>query len=97
MKALVVIFTSMLILSACSDEPKSIHYLCNDRVVELAHQGAGATLTLNGQTYALNKEPSASGVKYINERVLFWSKADEAMLIVSGNKYHCQLQQADAL
>ncbi|KPZ54096.1 MULTISPECIES: MliC family protein [Pseudoalteromonas] len=96
MRALVVIFTSMLILSACSDEPKSTHYLCNDRVVELAHQGARATLTLNQQTYTLNKEPSASGVKYINERVLFWSKADEAMLIVSGNKYHCQ-QQADAL
>ena len=85
MKALVVIFTGMLVLSACSNESKS------------THQGAGATLTLNEQTYTLNKEPSASGVKYINERVLFWSKADEAMLIVSGNKYHCQLQQADVL
>ncbi|BED87644.1 MULTISPECIES: MliC family protein [unclassified Pseudoalteromonas] len=95
MKALVVIFTSMLVLSACSNEPKSTHYLCNDRVVELAHQGAGATLTLNEQTYTLNKEPSASGVKYINERVLFWSKADEAMLIISGNKYHCKLTNAN--
>jgi len=97
MKALVVIFTSMLTLSACNDAPKNSHYVCNDHAVKLAHQGDIAILTLNGQTYALNKEPSASGVKYINEQVLFWSKADEAMLIVSGKKYHCQLQQADTL
>lgn len=95
MKALAVILISMFFLSACDNESTSTRYLCNNHTVELTTQNEAATLTLNKQTYSLTKEPSASGVKYISERVLFWSKANEAMLFVSGNKYRCKLTNAN--
>ncbi len=95
MKALGVIFIGMFFLSACDNESTSTRYLCNNHAVELTTQNEAATLTLNEQSYSLTKEPSASGVKYISERVLFWSKANEAMLFVSGNKYRCKLTHAN--
>ncbi|XQF91279.1 MliC family protein [Pseudoalteromonas espejiana] len=88
-------FYRYVFLSACDNESTSTRYLCNNHAVELTTQNEAATLTLNEQAYSLTKEPSASGAKYISERVLFWSKANEAMLFISGNKYRCKLTNAN--
>jgi len=51
-----------------------------------------AILEYNQNNYQLTKQRSASGVKYSNDNALFWSKGNEAMLIINGNKHTCNLQ-----
>ncbi|TMO34471.1 hypothetical protein CWC25_22705, partial [Pseudoalteromonas sp. S4389] len=44
------------------------------------------TLSFVYNTNTLYREVSGSGVKYSDDHVLFWSKGDEAMLILNGKK-----------
>jgi membrane-bound inhibitor of C-type lysozyme len=48
-------------------------------------------LTFKDNEFLLNRQVSGSGVKYSADNVLFWSKGDEAMLILKGKKYQCSL------
>ncbi|ASM52471.1 MULTISPECIES: MliC family protein [Pseudoalteromonas] len=93
MKALLIIALTVLGLSACNEPTINTRYLCNQKEATLSViNEQTAALTLNNNTYQLSREKSASGNKYINKNVLFWSKDSEAMLIIEGTKYHC-LQQ----
>jgi membrane-bound inhibitor of C-type lysozyme len=93
MKALLIIALTVLGLSACNEPTINTRYLCNQKEATLSViNEQTAALTLNNNTYQLSREKSASGNKYINKNVLFWSKDNEAMLIIEGTKYHC-LQQ----
>jgi len=90
MKMHLVIVINLLSLTACSDQQIRTAYLCDKSTVNLnVINQSNAELTFNNHTYLLNRERSASGNKYINEDVLFWSKGKNAMLIVAGKKYQC--------
>lgn len=93
MKVHIVVITCLLCLTACSKEPSSIPYLCNDKPLLLnVIDDSSAELTFSNKKYMLMNEQSASGVKYINKEVLFWSKERSAMLIIAGKKYKCILK-----
>lgn len=83
-----------LSLSACSEQTKSQVYSCDKQstatLIDTSEEKA--TLKYNHNKHQLTKQRSASGVKYSNDSVLFWSKGNEAMLIIYGNKHTCNLQ-----
>ena len=82
----------LLSISACNEQPVISHYLCNQAPAKLdIISNKHATLSFNNQDYLLNHEVSASGAKYINKEVLFWSRGNQAMLIINGEKYHCSI------
>ena len=85
---------SLITLSACTQDSDNDTFICDNQLeAKLSSESEeAANLTYNEQDYALVRQRSASGVKYSNDDVLFWSKGSEAMLIIDGNKYHCQLQ-----
>ncbi|MCQ8879599.1 MliC family protein [Pseudoalteromonas shioyasakiensis] len=85
---------SLLTLAACSEQAKSDVYSCDNQQAATitSTTDENAVLDYNQQQYQLVKQQSASGVKYTNDDVLFWTKGNEAMLIVDGNKHHCEIQ-----
>ncbi|WP_405602888.1 MULTISPECIES: MliC family protein [unclassified Pseudoalteromonas] len=92
MKLHLAFIISLLSLIACSDKQLSTLYSCDANTLIIKPiNDEKAKLTFNNQTYSLNYEKSASGNKYINGNILFWSKGDNAMLIIAGKKHQCSI------
>jgi len=89
-----LIALGVLSLSACTEPQNSQSYSCDSQLTAVikSESEETASLTYNQVTYQLTQQSSASGVKYSNDDVLFWTKGNEAMLIIDGNKYHCNLE-----
>lgn len=89
-----LIALSVLGLSACAEQSQSQTFACDaDLTATLTSvDEQNAVLKYNQQEFQLTKQRGASGVKYGNDDVLFWSKGNEAMLIINGNKHTCNLQ-----
>ncbi len=93
-KALLLTTSLLITLSACTQQENIDTFTCDSKLnATITNQDEeSATLDYNKHQYQLIRQRSASGVKYTNENVLFWTKGKEAMLIIDGNKYHCNLQ-----
>lgn len=91
----VILFTfSLLTISACSEKAHTNVYSCDNKKMAtiISHDAESATLHYINKRYQLTRQRSASGVKLNSEEVLFWTKANEAVLIIDGNKVHCNLK-----
>ncbi|MFT3760000.1 META domain-containing protein [Thauera sp.] len=68
---------------------------CGDMVATLRRLGDGASLNAGGRNWALRQAIAASGVKLVavdDERTVFWSKGDVAMLELAGvSQPECRL------
>lgn len=89
-----LIALGIISLSACTEQSQSSTFMCDaDLTATLTSvDEESATLKYNQKEYQLTKQRGASGVKYSNDEALFWSKGNEAMLIIDGNKQTCDLQ-----
>ncbi|TGV19105.1 hypothetical protein E5N72_03035 [Pseudoalteromonas sp. MEBiC 03607] len=87
---------ALVTLCACAEQATANNYLCDNGLTAsiVDNNEDEATLSFVDNTYTLYREVSGSGIKYSDDHVLFWSKGDEAMLILKGKKYHCQLKQS---
>ncbi len=84
------VIIALIVLIACNKQPSINNYICNSAPAKLdIISNKQAKLSFYDHDYMLNHEVSASGSKYINQEVLFWSKGEQAMLIIKGKKYHC--------
>lgn len=85
---------ALLTLAACSEQAKNDVYTCDSQQTAtiISQNDESATLEYDQQQHQLVRQQSASGVKYTNNDVLFWTKGNEAMLIIGGNKHHCTVQ-----
>jgi membrane-bound inhibitor of C-type lysozyme len=68
-------------------------YECDDGFEFVARLGPGEMAVWLAERYAiLSRVPSASGAKYQEGDLVFWSKGDEAMLTVGGDHHrNCRL------
>ncbi|TMP85539.1 hypothetical protein CWC05_18065 [Pseudoalteromonas ruthenica] len=97
MKPSLIILLLVTLLSACSElsiEPSDnsvgVSYRCDSgSVLKVEYNDSTATLTLDGDTYSLSGERSASGSKYTNGEMTFWGKGDEAMLMIGNETWQC--------
>lgn len=68
---------------------------CGGVTAKLRQWGDGASLSVDGRSWALRQEVAASGVKRVavdDERTVFWSKGDAAMLELAGvSQPECRL------
>jgi membrane-bound inhibitor of C-type lysozyme len=81
-----------LVLAACSERTApvatlpahAIPFQCGDTRIGARFGATAMLLTLEGRTYRLMQEPSASGARYGTgsgaDRIEFWNKGNEAML-----------------
>lgn len=84
------VIIALIVLTACNKQPSINNYICNSAPAKLdIISNKQAKLSFYDHDYMLNHEVSASGSKYINQEVLFWSKGEQAMLIINGKKYQC--------
>lgn len=90
----IFLITSLLAVTACSEQAQSDVYSCDNQqsATITSEDDENAKLEYKQQQYQLVRQQSASGVKYTNNDVLFWTKGNEAMLIIDGNKHHCNVQ-----
>ena len=85
------VIIALIVLTACNKQPSINNYICDNAPAKLdIISNKQAKLSFYDHDYMLNHEVSASGSKYINQEVLFWSKGEQAMLIIKGKKYHCK-------
>ena len=86
-------------MAAATSQEES--WRCGDTVVILRRLGDGASLNAGGRSWALRQEIAASGVKLVavdDERTVFWSKGDAAMLELAGvSQPECRLVVEDRL
>ncbi|WP_068635830.1 META domain-containing protein [Thauera butanivorans] len=86
-------------MAAATSQEES--WRCGDTVVTLRRLGDGASLNAGGRSWALRQEIAASGVKLVavdDERTVFWSKGDAAMLELAGvSQPECRLIVEDRL
>nr|WP_175611411.1 MliC family protein [Pseudoalteromonas sp. SK18] len=84
------VIIALIVLTACNKQPSINNYICDNAPAKLdIISNKQAKLSFYDHDYMLNHEVSASGSKYINQEVLFWSKGEQAMLIINGKKYQC--------
>ncbi|WP_462156771.1 MliC family protein [Pseudoalteromonas sp. GB56] len=48
-----------------------------------------ADIKIDSDTYTLEGEHSASGAKYTHESMSFWSKGNDAILMINDETWHC--------
>jgi putative lipoprotein len=73
-------------------------YDCDSGTFTVQIEGDMAWLLLPSRTVALPHVPSASGAKYADRGIVFWSRGDEAMLDVGRTAYReCRLNRAQAV
>jgi membrane-bound inhibitor of C-type lysozyme len=85
-----IVIIALIALTACNKQPVTNNYVCDNATAKLdIISNKQAKLSFYDHDYILNHEVSASGSKYINQEVLFWSKGEQAMLIINGKKYQC--------
>ena len=84
---------ALVTLCACAEQSAPSNYLCDGTLSAsiVENNDEEARLTFKDNEFLLNRQVSGSGVKYSADNVLFWSKGDEAMLILKGKKYQCSL------
>ena len=74
-------------------------YRCGALVATLRQLGDGASLAVDGRSWALRPEPAASGVKRVavdDERTLLWTKGNSALLEIDGVRQpECTLVSED--
>ena len=79
------------------DDAKTYVYECSDGFEFVARvQAEKAWLFLPGETVNLPHVPSASGAKYSEDQITYWSKGDEAFLEI-GDKKHPDCKNNRAL
>lgn len=90
----ILLTASLLTLTACSEQATDDVYACDSKknATIISQDDETATLEYEQQKHQLVRQQSGSGVKYSNNDVLFWTKGNEAMLIIAGNKHHCIVQ-----
>lgn len=68
---------------------KKAQFLCGSTPVSVTYSGSGdrIDLTVKEQNYTLPRVVSASGAKYQKNNVMFWAKADWAMMEINGVSY----------
>jgi membrane-bound inhibitor of C-type lysozyme/uncharacterized membrane protein len=81
------------------EEPRTFVYECGEEYQFVARiQGESAWLFLPGETVELPCIESASGAKYSNGSVTFWSKGEEAILEIEGEaRRSCKNNRAKAI
>ena len=85
-----IVIIALIALTACNKQPVTNNYVCDNAPAKLdIIRNEQAKQSFYDHDYILNHEVSASGSKYINQEVLFWSKGEQAMLIINGKKYQC--------
>ncbi|MEM0516677.1 MliC family protein [Pseudoalteromonas sp. YIC-827] len=96
-KRLFLAIPAALILSACSELPiteersDAINFRCDSGATFSVRFGAeSAILTLDQDTYTLHGERAASGAKYSNKKLTFWSKGDNSILMINDETWQCQ-------
>jgi membrane-bound inhibitor of C-type lysozyme len=91
MKKQLLILLVTLSITGCEQPIEKASYTCDPNVtINTLITEHTLTLLINGQSYPLARERSASGEKFKNKHILFWRKGKESMLIKSGIKYHCK-------
>ena len=74
-------------------------YRCGARLATLRQLGDGASLAVDGRSWALRPEPAAVGVKRVavdDERTLLWTKGNAALLEIEGVRQpECTLLSED--
>ncbi|WP_404341525.1 MliC family protein [Pseudoalteromonas mariniglutinosa] len=90
-KTIVIMFI-LIMLSACSGVSTSQAFICENQLFAVISDDNKNKIILrfNKKTYRLTLQASASGAKYVNDSILFWSKGNEAILIIDGVKQRCQ-------
>ena len=80
-----------LALAGCASgagEKKELTYLCaGGRLAAVSFSGDGAQLRLGEDSFALQRVPSASGVRYNGVRASLFTKDDEALVEVDGRQF----------
>lgn len=75
--------------SACSsaDESRTERFYCGAQPVDITARGEQLHLQLGAQEYTLDTVASASGARYENDDVMFWSKGNHAQLEIADRAY----------
>ncbi len=86
---LCVVLIACALFIGCEEEQPGAEYqyVCSagKRIyVSVSEDGERATVRFEGDTFKLEAVPSASGVKYSDGKVDFWSKGTEAFLQIEG-------------
>lgn len=86
---LCVVLVMCLVFIGCEEEQETTdyQYVCSagKRIyVSVSEDGERARVRYRGDTFKLKNVPSASGVKYSDGKVDFWSKGTEAFLQIDG-------------
>lgn len=108
--SLLLLSMTVFLLSACTqkevasevtiptDITQTFVYTCDsDHGFTARTEGADIWLFLPDQTISLPQVEAASGVKYSDGEVLFWSKGEEALLELGTNKYRCKNDRKQAI
>ncbi len=87
MRFLLLLLTVLPLLYGEAAAPRTYAYECNNGTRFTARFDAdGVRLFLPGTTVNLPHVPTASGAKYADENITFWTRADEAMLLRRGRQ-----------
>ena len=88
-----VLLAACLALAGCAGAPgapggaKEHAYLCGGgRMAYVSYSGDSATVRLANDSFALQRERSASGARYGNARAALHTRDDEALLTVDGRQ-----------
>ena len=65
-------------------------YKCDNYKFSTNINSDEVTLYLPSRTVVLDKVRAASGAKYQNSDIMFWTKGDRALLEIKGKTYNCQ-------
>ena len=78
--------------------PATFFFECEGLEFTARHDQRGVYLFLPGRTLLLHETPSGSGAKYTDGKTTFWSKGEEASLVVDGQTYaQCRNNQRRAV
>lgn len=81
-----IVATLLLLLTACGvseDMPATITYACDNNTVATVAFSPGrdrARLEIGALSYDLQAIDSDAGVKYSNDKMLYWAEGDEATI-----------------
>lgn len=72
---------------------ETLSYVCEQTPLKVTLKDDNASLIWQGQQHQLHSVISASGAKYQNNEVTFWSKGEQAFLIFPEQSIACQLER----
>ncbi|WP_371196040.1 MliC family protein [Glaciecola sp. SC05] len=70
----------------------SSNWRCDSESLVLREGAGSASLAFSGRVFSLPKQESASGQRYEDTDMMFWSKGNEAQVMIDGQSLsNCQL------